>query len=62
VQGEERNGVHIAGFTPIEPRVRDDDLNTADEQRKEGDDRHPVSHADKRGVTGSFRVRERGSS
>jgi hypothetical protein len=58
VQGEERSGVHVADFTPIEPRVRDDDLNTGDEQSKEGDDRDPVGHPDKRGVTRSFRIRE----
>jgi hypothetical protein len=57
VQGEERSGVHVADFTPIEPRVREDDLNPADEQSKEGDDRDPVRHTDDRGMAGGFRIR-----
>ena len=37
---------HVAGFAPIEARVRDENLNSADEQRQEADGGDPVGDTD----------------
>src|SRR5215813_12890008 len=49
-QLEERRSQYVAGFTPIESRVRDDDLDPAYQQGKEAQRGDPVSNADDRGV------------
>src|SRR5882757_4443007 len=49
---------HIAGFTPIKPRVRDHYLRAGDEQGKERDGRDPVGYADDRCMTGTLRIRQ----
>ena len=52
MQRKERLHVYIAGFTPVEARMGDDDFCAGDEQGKKRDDRKPVGHADERGVAG----------
>jgi len=47
---EEGSGAGVAGFTPVEARVGDDDLAAGDKQREEGDDRDPMRYADERSV------------
>ena len=47
---EEWSGARVAGFAPVETRVRDDDLHAGDEQGQERNDRDPVGYADERRV------------
>ena len=57
---EQRTSHIIAGFAPIESRVRDHDLNSADAQSEEADGRDAVRHADKRSMRGRSRISELG--
>src|SRR5690242_14124125 len=43
---EQRRSQYVAGFTPIEARVRDDNFESADQQSKEAQSSDPVSDAD----------------
>lgn len=61
-QGEEGANHDVAGLAPVETRVRDDDLEAANEQGEERDDGEPVCHADKRGVTRLDGLQDWGSS
>ena len=56
VDGEERGGVYVAGFAPVEARVGDDYFGTGDEQGEKRDDRKPVSDSDGGGVTRCFGI------
>ncbi len=44
---EERGGQIVAGFAPVEARVRDDNFEAADEQGKKAESGDPVGDADK---------------
>ena len=46
---------YVAGFAPIEARVRDDDFDSADEQCKEAQRGDPVSDTDEGSVPRSIR-------
>ncbi len=46
VQAEERLSSGVAGFSPVETGMGDEDFDAGDEEGEEGEDRDPVSHAD----------------
>jgi len=50
-QVEQRRPAQRAGLAPIEPRVRDQDRDAADDEAGEGGGVDPVCDADVRGVT-----------
>jgi hypothetical protein len=58
-QGEEGARHYVAGLTPIEPWVGDEDLCARDQQSQEGDDREPVRNADERRMTVGIRIEGR---
>ena len=47
---EQRRGIYIAGFAPIEARVGDQNFNAADQQSEETQGGDPVGDADQGGV------------
>ena len=51
---EERGSSRVAGFAPIESRMRDDDLSAGDEQSEEGDYGEPVRDADEYCMPASY--------
>jgi hypothetical protein len=46
VEGEERLRVDVAGLAPVEARVREEDLDTGDEECDEREEGEPVRDAD----------------
>jgi hypothetical protein len=54
-QFEQRWSQIVAGFTPIEARVRDDNFGSADEQGKKAEGGDPVRDADERRMPRSIR-------
>ena len=55
---EQHGRPRIAGFAPIKTGMRDEDLNSADEQSEEDDYRDPVRYADQRRMPGCYRTSE----
>ena len=52
---EQRGSSRVAGFAPIESRMRDDDLSAGDEQGEEGNDGEPVGDAHQRSMPAGYR-------
>ena len=50
VEGEERRCVYVADLSPVEARVRDQDLDAGNEKREEGEEGEPVRDTHEQGV------------